>query len=223
MKAHKTRIMSLSLLACATGLSSGAIVSWGSVGTGIQVGDLLESGAPYAAIDGGGAGGFTIGTNAFTGGSITSAVTGGVSDTGNGGFYAPASGDANLDIVMDSHSYITGGNPNGRGQIDIPVTLGNLYEVQFIAVGDTRGCCDTRTQTVDDGNGNVSGALTRGTGDWVVGSFVADSAVQSFFVSGENDPGLSGLVVRDLGAVPEPSTALLSLAGLIGLVGRRRR
>jgi hypothetical protein len=44
-------------------------------------------------------------------------------------------------------------------------------------------------------------------------------------VTGETDPGLSGLVIRDLGvtAVPEPSAAVLCLAGLLGLMVRRRR
>lgn len=46
---------------------------------------------------------------------------------------------------------------------------------------------------------------------------------QSLFVTGDTDPGLSGMVVRDLGAIPEPATALLSLAGLLGLGLRRRR
>ena len=76
---------------------------------------------------------------------------------------------------------------------------------------------------VDDGNGNVSGPMARGGGDWVVGTFVAGAATESFFVSGAIDPGLSGLIVRDLGVVPEPSSALLSLVGLLGLTARRRR
>lgn len=220
-----TKLVSAGAFLGGVALSQAAVVSWGSVGTGIQVGDLLTNGAPYAAINGGadGAGGVTVGDNVFTVAPITSAVNGTVSNTGNGGFYGPSSGDANLDIIMDSHTYISGANPNGNGQIDIPVTPGNMYMAQFIAVGDTRGCCSTREQFVDDGNGNVSGALVRGGGDWVVGTFVADSAMQSFFVTGATDPGLSGLVVRDLGAVPEPGTTLLSAAGLFGLALRRRR
>ena len=207
-------------------LSQAATVSWGPVGSGIQVGDLITDGSPYAAVNGGSdttGGAVTIGDNVFTVGPINSAVAGVVSNTGNGGFYSPSSGNASLDIIMDSHTYISTANPGGIGQIDIPVTPGNSYLVQFIGVGDDRGCCATRTQSVNDGNGNISGDLTRGTGDWVVGSFTADGASQSFFVSGDNDPGLSGLIVRDLGAVPEPGTALLSFAGLLGLALRRRR
>ena len=186
-------------------LSHAGVVSWGPVGTGIQVGDLIVDGTPYAAVNGGSdaAGAVTIGDNVFTVGPINSAVVGTVSNTGNGGFYTPSSGDANLDVIMDSHTYISGGNPTGQGQIDIPVTPGNSYMVQFIGVGDDRGCCGTRVQFVADGNGNISGGLTRGTGDWVVGTFIADTPNQSFFVTGENDPGLSGLIVRDLGSADD--------------------
>ena len=222
----RKKLISIGVLFGGIALSQAATVSWGPVGSGIQVGDLITDGSPYAAVNGGSdtaGGAVTIGDNVFTVGPINSAVAGAVSNTGNGGFYSPSSGDAGLDIIMDSHTYISTANPGGIGQIDIPVTPGNSYLVQFIGVGDDRGCCATRTQSVNDGNGNFSGDLTRGTGDWVVGSFTADGASQSFFVSGANDPGLSGLIVRDLGAVPEPGTALLSFAGLLGLALRRRR
>ena len=202
-----------------------AVVSWGAVGSGIQSTDLIETGSPYAAINGGAdpATTFTIGTNAFTGGGFVAGQPGGVNNTA-GAFYAPATDNSNLDVLMDSHSYITGANPNGVGVIAIPVTVGNAYDIQFIGVGDSRGCCNTRAQFVDDGNGNTSGGLIRGTGDWVVGNFVADSELQQFFVAGATDPGLSGLIVRDLGpAIPEPGSALLSLVGLLGLSARRRR
>ena len=111
----------------------------------------------------------------------------------------------------------------GRGEIVLPnLTPGNSYQVQFIAVADDRTCCSTRSQTVDDGNGNFSNTLLRGTGDWVVGSFVADSLEQSIFVAGINDPGFSALVVRDTSAVPEPSSACLSLVALLGMILRKR-
>ena len=202
-----------------------AVVTWGTVGSGIQSTDLIETGSPYAAINGGADPSvtFTIGTNAFTGGGFAAAPAGNIVNTA-GAFYSPVTDNSNLDILMDSHTYISNANPNGAGVVAIPVTVGNAYDIQFIGVGDSRGCCNTRAQFVDDGNGNTSGGLIRGTGDWVVGNFVADSELQQFFVAGAIDPGLSGLIVRDLGpAIPEPGSALLSLVGLLGLTARRRR
>lgn len=217
--------MILGAFAASLMTAQAAVVSWGAVGSGIQSSDLIETGSPYAAINGGAAPEltFTIGTNAFTGGGFVGGAPGNVSNT-TGTFYAPATDNVNLDNIMDSHTYITGANPNGVGVVTIPVTVGNAYDIQFIGVGDSRGCCSGRAQNVDDGNGNTSGDLIRGTGDWVVGNFVAESQFESFFVAGISDPGLSGLIVRDLGpAIPEPGSALLSLVGLLGLTARRRR
>lgn len=224
----KTLCTSLVGIAASISLSQAAVVSWGPVGTGIQVGDLITSGTLLYALNGGadaaGIGTTSNGVLFAQAAPITAAVTGAVSNTGNGGFYSPTTGDAILDTVMDSHTYISTANPNGNGQLDlIGLTPGNIYEVQMIAVGDDRGCCATRTQFVDDGNGNMSGAMTRGTGDWVVGTFTATAATESFFVTGATDPGLSGLVLRDITAVPEPSGALLALLGLAGFGMRRRR
>lgn len=220
-----TKTMILGAFAGSLMTAQAAVVSWGAVGSGIQSTDLIETGSPYAAINGGADPGlaFTIGTNAFTGGGFVGAAAGSVSNT-TGTFYTPPTDNVNLDTIMDSHTYITGANPNGVGVVAIPVTVGNAYDIQFIGVGDSRNCCNTRAQFVNDGNGNTSGGLIRGTGDWVVGNFVADSELQQFFVAGAIDPGLSGLIVRDLGpAIPEPGSALLSLVGLLGLTARRRR
>jgi hypothetical protein len=100
------------------------------------------------------------------------------------------------------------------------LTIGTPYRVQVFSVADTRTCCADRIQTVDDGAGNTSGPMQRGLGNFVIGTFTANAATQSFFVSGVNDPGLSAVQLR---AVPEPtSVALLSL-GAAGLLLRRRR
>jgi hypothetical protein len=222
---RKGKIIGGGMLFGGVALSHAAVVSWGSVGTNIQAGDLITGGSPFLAQDSGAGPGATIGDNVFVAGSLQNAAgTGLASNTNNGGFYTGGGGDtgsAELNTIMNSHSYLGGGALFTLTGL----TVGNSYDAQFIAVGDTRGCCASREQFVDDGNDNISGAMVRSGGDWVVGSFVADAATQTFNITGANDPGLSAIVVRDMGAgaVPEPSTALLSLAGLLGLALRRRR
>jgi hypothetical protein len=217
----------LAAVAASLSMTQAAVITWGAVGTNIQSTDLITAGTfAFAANGGSDAGGaVTVAGMPFVVAPIAAGVPGTVSNTGNGWFYSTATDDANLDIVLDSHTYISGANPGGIGRVDMgPLTPGNTYMVQMIAVGDTRGCCALRTQTVEDEFGNVSGAMARGDGAWVVGTFVADgTGVQSVFVAGATDPGLSGLVLRDLGVIPEPSGAVLTLLGLAGLALRRRR
>lgn len=187
---------------CASSIAAlAAPITWEPVGTNIQSTDLIQTGTFVFAANGGAdaAGAVTVGAATFTVAPFTAAETGNVSNTGNGGFYAPVTDDANLDAILDSHTYISQGNPNGRGRIDItPITPGLTYTVQLIAVGDTRACCATRAQTAEDELGNVSDPMVRGDGAWVVGTFVADSITQSIFVTGATDPGLSGLLVYEV-------------------------
>jgi hypothetical protein len=68
--------------------------------------------------------------------------------------------------------------------------------------------------------GNVSGELTRGMANFVIGTFTADSTTQSFFVSGVNDPGLSGVQLR---LVRGPASAGLLALGALAALFRWRR
>lgn len=112
--------------------------------------------------------------------------------TGGGG----TTGNPDLDAVYNSHGW------NGAGaSITLSgLTAGESYQVQLLGAGDTRGCCDTRNQAGDDGQGNVSGDFERGNTS-VIGSFTAAGATQDIMiVSGTAngvDPGLSGFIVAD--------------------------
>jgi hypothetical protein len=220
-----SRLLAGALVAVGTFTASAATISWGPVTTITSASSLDQTGALVTAINAGGnqgpqaVGGTDI---TFNDGGITMAVNGGtVSDSGNGGWYSPTTGDAGLDVVLDSHSYISGINPNGRGQIDITgLTSGVQYRLQVIGVSDDRACCGDRIQTVDDGNGDVSGNLQRSLANTVIGTFTADSSIQSFFVSGDNDPGISAYQVR---AVPEPAALGIFGVGAMGLLARRNR
>lgn len=205
--------------------ASAALITWGPVTSITSPASLDQTGSFITAINAGGNGGAPLpvaGTDVvFTDGGLTSASVGTITNTGNGGFYSPTTGDANLDAVLDSHSYLGGGNPNSRGQVTLTgLNPGTQYRLQVVGVSDDRACCADRIQTVDDGNGDVSGNLQRSLANTVIGTFTADAATQSFFVSGVNDPGISAYQLR---AAPEPGTIALLALGGIGFLARRRR
>ena len=123
----------------------------------------------------------------------------------NATWFGGATGDADLDALLNSHAWL-GGNP-----AEVSVTISNLvigreYQVQFIAVADARGCCAARTYEPDDGQGNYTTtvSMSRGSFSSTIGTFVADADTQDILwrslgaVAGNNDPGFSGMVVLEL-------------------------
>ena len=247
--------VSLLIVACATLPAPGAIVSWGPVNSGIEVGDVLETGSPFLAVNGGKPpiADIVVGTNAFTVGGFDRGTSsrfflngelmlpGGPNgvinsqDWGDFG-WAPHSGSFAFDDVLDSYTRVQHFTNLGegrwtRGHISIiGLTVGNTYEAQFISANSEEsvnpnfpGTLSERTLFMTDGNGNDSGDLTRGLGDWVVGTFVADDTEQEFAAVGEYEVMLQGWVVRDLGAaIPEPGVALCSCTALLLMAVRRR-
>lgn len=135
-----------------------------------------------------------------------------------------------LNTVLNSHGW----NSAGADVVVDGLTVGNDYQIQLL-MGDTRDCCLERTQTASDGT-NVSGEFSRDAGS-VVGSFTADADSISINIAGASDPGLSGYILWDATtstprgvnfgdvavSIPEPSSVLLSAAGLLGCLALRRR
>ena len=216
-----------------------ASITWDAVDTETTASDLIGGPTiPFVAATypgGGNAGGNDDGS---TSGNF---FTSGGGDTGNEG----------LNEVLNSHGW-KGGTPAAQIITLDGLTAGEDYRIQVLAAGDTRGCCNTRTQTADDLVGSISGEMTRGD-DSVVGTFTATSATQEIEIAGGQDPGLSGYILTRVTAgradgevlvealnygfgangagmpstvvtVPEPnSVALLLVASLSLLMGRRRR
>ena len=136
-----SRLLAGTLVALGTFTASAAPITWGPVTTITSASSLDQTGTLVTAINAGGNQGAQVvsGTDiTFNDGGITASLNGGtVSNSGNGGWYSPTTGNAGLDVVLDSHSYISGGNPNGRGQIDITgLTPGVKYRLQVIGVAD---------------------------------------------------------------------------------------
>lgn len=142
-------------------------------------------------------------------------------------YFTGATGDADLDALLDSHSWF-GGNPATATITLEGLTNGLDYQVQLIGAADARSCCAARTYEPDDGAGNFTTGVSvqRGLFQTTIGTFTADGATQQILwrslnnATGNNDPGLSGLVVIQ---VPEPASALLLLLGAAPLALRRRR
>jgi hypothetical protein len=137
-------------------------------------------------------------------------------------------GNTGLNNLLNSHSW-DAGDPVAATVTLEGLSVGRPYQIQVIGAVDTRACCSMRTYEPDNGAGvfNTGTTIQRGLVQSIVGSFTADAATQSFQwrslgnTAGNNDPSMSGLVVR---LIPEPGSMLLAVAGLgfVGVTARRR-
>jgi hypothetical protein len=217
-----------------------ANISWGPV---FVIDDPTDISHPagsvvHAAIDYNTAGGAATagGDNLINGIPITQVtlqLPGAVSTTfGNGPsfnatYHPGGTGDQDLDDLLDSHSYLAG-NPGVTSLTLEGLTISGQYQVQLINVADSRGCCATRTYEPDNGAGDFTTGVTmqRSLFQSTIGTFTADAATQTIQLrslnaaTGNNDPGLSGLVVL---LVPEPmSLGLVGLGGAVLVAAARR-
>lgn len=212
----KITTKALSFVALAACSASAATITWDTAVINTTAADIITDGSLHIAVDAASSNDNTINGVTFAGGNP-------LIQNAEGSFWTDGgvtTGDAGLDDLLNSHSY-AGGTPS-LASFDInSLTVGDSYAIQIIAVGDTRGCCAGRTQNYD-GGGGISADLTRSDPASVVGFFVADGVTQTITVNGSQDGGLSGYQVRNV-TIPEPSSALLSLVGLLGLTARRRR
>ena len=97
------------------------------------------------------------------------------------------------------------------------LTIGQDYLFQSWA-NESRGAYQYRTQTIT-GNGSQSGVLDYnvsgvdgGAGCFVIGTFTADATTQVMLYSADEYAQINAFQVRNITAVPEPSS--LALAGL---------
>lgn len=111
-------------------------------------------------------------------------------------------------------------------------TFGNLivgqpYEVQIWG-NDSRNSSGTQRRMILNGSGGPTvdfndTQLSGGVGQWILGTFIADAATQSFTAMNPTSTAISPqLNAFQLRAVPEPSLALIAGLSLLTLAGRRR-
>ncbi|MBK1853660.1 PEP-CTERM sorting domain-containing protein [Verrucomicrobiaceae bacterium 5K15] len=189
-------------------------------------------------------------TDAGSGVTIQSDVLIGQTDNafGDGGF----SGDT------DIFNLIAGGYFGANTITFGGLTIGNTYEIQVFSNdarttgGRANNSTDWRTG-FSDGTQSFADSLTAGTigesslnnrtpapdltgetsGDYIIGTFVATAATQSFETAGTSDGGtnwtdggrsqINGIQLRQIAEVPEPSSAALLGLGGLALILRRRK
>ena len=140
------------------------------------------------------------------------------------GFGTPNNiGDAGWRAVIDSAEY-SNGDVSAPGFLS-GLTVGSTYQIQFFSGRSFPGL-QGRLLTYGDGLGNFSPAVSMGQNVFtsMVGTFVADASTQAIaFDENVNLPTLNAYVLREVqAAVPEPGTWALMLAGVAGLLARRR-
>jgi len=210
-----TKFLSLGVIGLTTAYSQAAI-TWGTAqAISTEIDDVSTNGVLHAAD-------ITLNGVVFESGNINDATN--ISTTS-----FTQNNDANLNVgnIGDTTNYqtflgdIDFAASGGTATIDIEnLVIGNQYEIQIWYVDNRTGNNGDRVTTISSVGGN-SVALDD---QFAIGTFTADTLIQSFDVvtSGAN-PNLTGFQVRDLGAVPEPSSTLLSGVGLLALLARRRR
>ncbi len=193
--------------------SNAAEITWQAPFNITSVNDLATNGTLTVAVNANGDGDnttVTVGDESI----LFSAIAIGPSNTSTGTFYTGGggdTGDANLNKVLNSHSY--SGTP---WSFEITgLTPGTNYQIQLIGGGDTRGCCSSRNQRVGDGESpeNVSGDFSRSGVGSAIGTFTADANTQTINVlPGQNngvDPAISAYLVRAVAPpTPQPPSSL---------------
>lgn len=158
--------------------------------------DDAINGIPFTRVEAAGIAGLL--THSFSGGPNFGAAA-----------FPGGTGDADLDNLLNSHSWM-GGDPGTASVTLQGLTVGAPYQIQVIGAVDTRPCCAARTYEPDNGQGSfdTGTSIQRGLTQSILGTFIADGANQVFQwrslnnAAGNNDPGMSGLVVTRLPGSP---------------------
>jgi hypothetical protein len=220
----KKLFLCLTLLGLLAVRSTAANITWQTPATISGPGDASVLGAyfgSWAPYDFSAVGGLTVNGVTFQASPDLPDATD--NWTGGGQYYnSPNTSDANYNTLLQC-----GGDIGG-----VPLTIswdgmtvGDTYLLQYW-VNDGRSYGAGRTETITGGDSTSAaltfGSDTTGPGQYIMGTFVADSASETITVTGNQDSLLNLMQVRDISAVPEPtSLALLAIGG--GLVFIRSR
>lgn len=213
-----------------TGAWSGAPITWAGAVTISGDADVATNGSLAYAYDWAN-NNQTVNGVSFSGSS--SLIAGGTNVTLSGltiqnstAFYSAVAPFGNL---SSAYTNILIGSDYANGSGPVTVTLGNLqvshsYLVQ-VWVSDPRGGpTATRSETLTGNGGNTNTLLFNATdaaggpGQFAIGSFTANSTVESFTLTGGTATQLNALQVRDVTPPPAPPQAQWVHPGTNGLL-----
>jgi hypothetical protein len=191
------------------------------------LGTLFGTWAPFDG-DAAGSGGLTVNGVAFKAfPDLPGAADTFDNGAGNATFRAPSTSDANYNDLMTAAAF---GNTGGPYTISWNgMTAGDSYLVQFWVNDGRNSTANARMETITGGaNTSLSlayGSGATGAGQYIIGTFVAGSASETLTVNADVSAQFNLIQVRDVTAVPEPSTMVLCAAGLgmLLVVTRKKR
>lgn len=150
---------------------------------------------------------------------------GGITTTGfsEGGNYwgGHSTADGNYNTLLSYGTYANGANAsfNLNGGGSKPLAIGSVYQIQ-IWVSDPRIPGPGARSEIIEGSAPLSfPGDGSGMGQYVLGTFTADSVSQSFAITANSSAQVNLVQVR---AIPEPSVLAMSGLALAGGLLRRR-
>jgi MYXO-CTERM domain-containing protein len=235
----KTKFLHIVLCAAGTALplsSQAAVVTWGTW-TAVTSNTAIQTLAGYTTYGGVNFNGSDTTINngsmdvGFTGIAQNASGTSAGITVGNSGFDFASTGSGNSNVASAVGSPQTWATVLDRVIGDFgsgaaaTITLSGLtedneYYVQFFSSAPDANILSNSKLTSEGVDSPLFGNHAGGGTKFIIATFTADSASQSFTLAG-TEPTYSALVIG-VQPVPEPSAALLGGLGLLGLLRRRR-